>query len=80
MSQHKRTIRTLSHCFYDFKYHLDWTPKYRGKVLNTKLIQRNTIVRVYEVLERPKQMRLDGGKDDEIVSLPIRSIRFHDDE
>jgi hypothetical protein len=32
-------------------------------------------VRVYEVMERPKQMRLDGGKDDEIISPPSRKIR-----
>jgi hypothetical protein len=35
---------------------------------NAKLVQKNNILRVYQVLERPKQMRLDGGKDDEIVT------------
>lgn len=35
----KRTIRTLSHCFYDLKLHLVWTPKFRGKVLNTNKIK-----------------------------------------
>jgi hypothetical protein len=39
-----------------------------------KLVQKNTIVRVYEVMERPNQ-RLDGGKDDEIVPRPSRKIR-----
>jgi REP-associated tyrosine transposase len=28
----RRVIRTLSHCFYDCKYHVVWTPKYRGKI------------------------------------------------
>ncbi len=41
---HKRTIRTLSHSYYDLKYHLVWTPKYRGKVLgSTKVIQEMRI-------------------------------------
>jgi hypothetical protein len=33
---------------------------------NHKLVQKNSILRVYQVMERPKQMRLDGGKDDEV--------------
>jgi hypothetical protein len=32
---------------------------------NKKLTPRNTIEKVYEVMERPKQMRLDGRKDDD---------------
>ena len=39
MKHHKRTIRTLTHCFYDLKYHLVWTPKYRGKVLAAQKIK-----------------------------------------
>ncbi len=35
----RRTIRTLSHCFYDCKYHMVWTPKYRGKVLKDRYIK-----------------------------------------
>jgi hypothetical protein len=35
-----------------------------------KLMPKNTIDKVYEVLVRPKQMRLDGGKDDDAVLLP----------
>jgi hypothetical protein len=31
-----------------------------------KLVQRNTILQVYEILPRPRQMRLDGGEDDEM--------------
>lgn len=29
----RRDIRTLSHSFYDCKYHIVFTPKYRGKIL-----------------------------------------------
>ncbi len=28
---------------------------------------QNTVVKVYEVVQRTRQMRLDGKKDDEIV-------------
>lgn len=47
MSIHKRTIRTLSHCFYDLKYHLVWTPKYRGKVLGQDKI-KSELRRIFE--------------------------------
>jgi hypothetical protein len=45
-----------------------------------KLTQKNTIVKVYELLERPKQMRLDGKKDDDIITSqrPGRKIRNDD--
>ncbi len=39
MNQHKRTIRTLSHCFYDLKYHIVWTPKFRGKTLQSTKVK-----------------------------------------
>jgi putative transposase len=29
----RRDVRTLSHSFYDCKYHIVFTPKYRGKIL-----------------------------------------------
>jgi putative transposase len=29
----RRDIRTMSHSFYDCKYHIVFTPKYRGKIL-----------------------------------------------
>ena len=46
---------------------------------NNKLAQKNNILRVYQVLERPKQMRLDGGKDDEIVAERPRRKFLKDD-
>jgi hypothetical protein len=42
---------------------------------NDKLVLKNNILKVYQVLERPKQMRLDGGEDDEIVAdRPVRKL------
>lgn len=35
----KREIRTLSHTFYDCKYHIVFTPKYRWKVFESKYIK-----------------------------------------
>ena len=46
--KHKRTIRTLSHCFYDLKYHIVWTPKYRGKVLKSEKI-KSELRRTFEI-------------------------------
>jgi hypothetical protein len=44
---------------------------------NDKLVQKNNVFRVYQVLERPKQMRLDGSKDDEILAeRPRRKLRL----
>ncbi len=44
---------------------------------NGKLKQRNRIIKVYQVFDRPKQMRLDGGKDDGgKPPRPIRKIRL----
>ena len=47
---------------------------------NGRLKQRNRIIKVYQVLERPRQMRLDGRKDDEVtISRPARRITFEDE-
>jgi predicted metalloprotease len=55
------------------KVHLHWEViEKKGK-----LTPRNKILKVYQVLERPKQMQLDGGKDDEITKdPPSRRIRI----
>ena len=43
---------------------------------NHKLVQKNSILKVYQVMERAKQMRLDGGKDDEVKpERPGRKFR-----
>jgi hypothetical protein len=39
-----------------------------------QLKQKNTIVRVIEKLERPKQLRLDDGKDDKQTKRPRPKI------
>ena len=68
MKQHKRTIRTLSHCFYDLKYHLVWTPKYRGKVLTTGKV-RDELRRSIEMICKWKQF--------EILELNIQDDHIH---
>jgi len=35
----RRIIKNLSHCYYELKYHLVWTPKYRGKVMSSEKIK-----------------------------------------
>ena len=35
-----RRVYQLSHCTYVCQYHLVWTPKYRGKVLEDKYIKQ----------------------------------------
>ena len=40
MSSRKRTIRKLSHCFYDCKYHIVFTPKFRGKILRDEHVKK----------------------------------------
>src|SRR3989344_3290700 len=68
MSQHKRTIRTLSHCFYDIKYHLVWTPKYRGKVLGADKV-KSELRRIFETITKWKHW--------EIIELNIQEDHIH---
>ncbi len=69
MYQHnKRTIRTLTHCFYDLKYHLVWTPKYRGKVLAHDKI-KNELRRIFEAICKWKHW--------EILELNIQDDHIH---
>lgn len=65
---HKRTIRTLSHCFYDLKYHIVWTPKYRGKVLTTTKINAE-LRRIFESICKWKHW--------EIIELNIQPDHIH---
>lgn len=67
-SHHKRTVRTLSHSFYDIKYHLVWTPKYRGKVLNSSKI-KNELRRIFENICKWKHW--------EIIELNIQEDHVH---
>lgn len=63
MRQHKRTIRTLSDCFYDLKYHLVWTPKYRGKALGSDKVS-GELRRIFETIAKWKHW--------EIIELSIQ--------
>ena len=68
MSSNKRTIRTLSHCFYDLKYHLVWTPKYRGKVLGAEKV-KSELRRIFETICKWKHW--------EIIELNIQQDHIH---
>ena len=68
MNHHKRTIRTLSHCFYDLKYHIVWTPKYRGKVLGSQKI-KDELRRIIETICKWKHW--------EVIELSIQEDHVH---
>lgn len=68
MNHHKRTIPTLSHCFYDIKYHLVWTPKYRGKVLTAEKV-KSELKRMFEYITKWKHW--------EILELSIQDDHIH---
>jgi putative transposase len=66
--EYKRTIRTLSHCFYDMKYHIVWTPKYRGAVLKDGKI-RSELKKMFEYITKWKGW--------EIVELNMQDDHIH---
>lgn len=68
MSPHKRTIRTLSHSFYDLKYHIVCTPKYRGKVLDSTKV-RQELHRILSSIAKWKHW--------EILELSIQDDHVH---
>ena len=68
MNEHKRTIRTLSHCYYDTKYHIVWTPKYRGKVLSSQKV-KDELRRIFESICKWKHW--------EILELNIQDDHVH---
>jgi putative transposase len=65
---HKRTIRSLSHCFYDLKHHFVWSPKYRGRVLTSKKVC-SELRRIFESVCRWKHW--------EIIELNIQPDHIH---
>lgn len=67
-TKHTRTIRTLSHCYYDLKYHLVWTPKYRGRVLGDDTI-KSELKRIFNSIAKWKNM--------EILELNIQVDHIH---
>ena len=68
MSANKRTIRTLSHSFYDLKYHIVFTPKYRGKVLAPPKVKQE-LKRIFESITKWKRW--------EIIELNIQDDHIH---
>ena len=68
MTPHKRTIRTLSHCFYDLKYPLVWAPKYRGKVLANEKV-KGELRRIFETICKWKHW--------EIIELNMQDDHIH---
>lgn len=77
MNKYKRTIRTLSHCFYDLKYHIVFTPKYRGKVLISKTVKQE-VTRVIESICKWKQWTVLelNIQDDHIHMILLASPRY----
>ncbi len=68
MSRHKRTIKTLSHCYYEMKYHIVWTPKYRGKALSAQK-PKDELRRTFESITKWKHW--------EIIELNIQDDHIH---
>ena len=65
---HKRTVRTLSHCYYDLKYHFVWTPKYRGNVLASTKVKQE-VRRIIEAIVKWKHW--------ELLELNIQDDHIH---
>ena len=65
---HKRTIRTLAHCFYDCKYHIVWTPRYRGKILKNDHVKKE-LQRIINLICKWKHF--------ELLELNIQDDHLH---
>ncbi len=68
MTQYRCTIRTLSHSFYDLKYHLVWTSRYRGKVLGSDKV-KSELRRIFESICKWKHW--------ELIELNIQEDHTH---
>ena len=64
----KRYIRTLSHCYYDCKYHIVWTPKFRGKIFTKDYIKKE-MDRIIRTVCRWKGF--------EIIDLSVQTDHVH---
>lgn len=64
----KRIIKKLSHGFYELKYHVVFTPKYRGKVLTSDKI-KSELKRIFESITKWKHW--------EIIELSIQDDHIH---
>ena len=52
-----RRLYQLSHCTYYCKYHLVWTPKYRGPVLADNYIKQE-LKRIFKMIARWKDFKI----------------------
>ena len=68
MSTQRRTIRTLSHCFYDCKYHIVFTPRYRGKIFKDKHVKQE-LDRIIKLICKWKKF--------ELLELSIQEDHVH---
>lgn len=66
--QQRRYIRSLSHCFYDCKYHIVWTPRYRGKILKKDHIKKELDRIIRTVCQ---------WKGFEVIDLSIQEDHIH---
>jgi len=66
--QKRRNIKNLSHCYYDCKYHIVWTPKFRGKVLKNDHIKKE-LTRILTMVCKWKGF--------EILELNIQEDHIH---
>ena len=66
--QQRRYIRSLSHCFYDCKYHIVWTPRYRGKILKKDYIKKE-LDRIIKTVCKWKGF--------EVIDLSIQEDHIH---
>ena len=64
----RRIVRTLSHSFYDLKYHIVWKPKFRGKIFRTEKI-KGEVRRMIETVCKWKKW--------EILELNIQEDHIH---
>ena len=73
----RRTIRTLSHCFYDCKYHIVWTPKYRGKILKDNYTKQE-VARIIKIVCKWKGFEVMelNIQDDHIHAIFLVSPRY----
>lgn len=73
----KRYIKSLSHCFYECKYHVVWAPKYRGKILKQDYIKQE-LSRIIKVVCKWKGFEITelNIQDDHIHLCIIISPRY----
>ena len=64
----RRNIHSLSHSYWECKYHVVWTPKYRGKILKDGYV-KNELRRIIQLVCKWKKMGL--------VEISIQDDHIH---